>query len=143
MRMLRVLGAIIEIVKSFCNGVKARMRVDRQLLDEIEVNNSLCQECTMAPTLLNLYTCVVAERCLERVKDVESKGTYLLYKSDKQVFCTSNRNAQDALLYKGEFLDDVVLLAWTRQAASAVNRAYVNVAKTRSDSKYTKDHVHG
>ena len=49
LKMLGVLDAIIEIVKSFHNGVKARVRVDRQLLDEIEVNNSLRQSCTMAP----------------------------------------------------------------------------------------------
>ena len=129
LRMLGVLDALIEIVISFRNGLKGKVLVDGELLDEIEVNYSLRQEYTMAPILFNLYPCVVAKIWLGRVKDVKGMGTYLLYKSDQQIFRRSTRNAQDALSYKGEF-DDDVLLAWTRQAAGAVIRAYMNVAKT-------------
>ena len=77
-----------------------RVRVDGEMLDVIEVTNSLRQGCTMAITVLNLYTCVVAERWLERVKDVEGMGRHLLYKLDQQLFCRSTRNVQDGTIVK-------------------------------------------
>ena len=62
--------------------MRARVRVDGELLDEIEVNNGLRQGCTMAPILFNLYACVVAERWLDRVQNEEGVGTRMLYKLD-------------------------------------------------------------
>ena len=50
-----------------------------ELLEEIEVENGHRQGCTMAPTLFNLYACVVAESWLCRMHDVEGVGIYLLY----------------------------------------------------------------
>ena len=67
---------------------------------------------------------------LERVQNVEGEGTHILYKLDQQLFHRSTRNAHKMLFIKGEFADDVVLLAQMREAASAAIRAYVDVAKT-------------
>ena len=55
------------------------MKVDSELSKEICVSNGLRQGCTMAPTLFNLYSCVVAERWLDRVKEEEGVGTVLMY----------------------------------------------------------------
>ena len=63
-----------------------RIRVDGELLEEIEVNNGLRQGCSMAPTLFNLYACVVGERWLSRVAKMEDVGSYLRYKFDQQLF---------------------------------------------------------
>ena len=54
---------LIDIIRSFHDNMNANIRVDGELLEEIEVNNGLRQGCSMAPTLFNLYTCVVGERC--------------------------------------------------------------------------------
>ena len=105
------------------------MRLEGQLLEEIEVNNGLRQGCTMAPSLFNLYACAVAERWMERVKDVEEVGTKILYKLDQHLFRRSTRKASKACLLKGEFADDVVLMARSRDAAAAALRAYVDVAR--------------
>ena len=62
---LRKLGAsdmLVDIIRSFHTGMEARIRVDGELLEKIEVNNGLRQGCTMAPTLFNLYAGVVAEK---------------------------------------------------------------------------------
>ena len=48
-------------MRAFHEAIEARVRIDGELLDEIEVRNGLRQGCTMAPTLFNLYACVVAE----------------------------------------------------------------------------------
>ncbi len=77
---LKILGVserIIDIVRSLYEGMKARVRVDGVLLEEIAVNNGLRQGCTLAPVLFNLYACLVAERWSSRKADVEVAGTYL------------------------------------------------------------------
>ena len=73
---------LVVIVKSFHESMKARIRVDGE---EIEVENELRQGCTMAPSLFNLYACLVAERWLDGVTGVEGVGTYLLYKYETEI----------------------------------------------------------
>ena len=82
----------------------------------------------MAPTLFNLYACIIAERWVERVKEIADMGTLLLYKQGNRLFRRLTRNANEVLLQKGEFFDDVVLLARSRDAACAAIRVYVKVA---------------
>ena len=50
---LGVPEGLVELVKSFHDGIKAKVRVDGELLEEFEVINGLCQGSTMAPTLFN------------------------------------------------------------------------------------------
>ena len=129
LRKMGVPEVLVEILQSFHSDMKARVRLEGQLLEEIEVNNGLRQGCTMAPSLFNLYACAVAERWTERVKDVEEVGTEILYKLDQHLFRRSTRKASEACLLKGEFADDVVLMACSRDAAAAALRAYVDVAR--------------
>ena len=86
-----MLDVLVDIVRSFHSDMMARIRVDGELLEEIGVNNGLRQGCTIAPTLFNLYACVVAERWLERVKGSDGVGTQLLHKLDEQLFRRSTR----------------------------------------------------
>ena len=118
---------LVDIIRSFHSHMKARVRVDGELLEEIEVENGLRQGCTMAPTLFNLYSCVVAERWLERIRGVDGIGTQILCKFDQQLFRRSTKNACKKLLEKGEFADDVVLLASTRAAAEVAIKEYIDV----------------
>ena len=129
LRKMGVPEVMVEIVQSFHSDMKARVRLEGELLEEIEVNNGLRQGCTMASSLFNLYACAVAERWTERVKDVEEVGTEILYKLDQHLFRRSTRKASKACLLKGEFADDVVLMARSRDAAAAALRAYVDVAR--------------
>ena len=52
---LRKLGVpvLIDIIRSFHDNMNASIRVDGELLEEIEVNNGLRQGCSMPPTLFN------------------------------------------------------------------------------------------
>ena len=61
LRKLGVPDDLLTLIKSFHQDMKARLRVDGEMLEEIKVANGLRQGCTMAPTLFNLYACVVAE----------------------------------------------------------------------------------
>ena len=130
LQKLGVPSDLITLIGSFHQDMKARLRIDGNLLEEIEVANGLRQGCTMAPTLFNLYACVVAERWLDRVKTIEGVGTLVINKQDGQLFRRSTRNASKTLLYKGEFADDVVLFACSRKAACAAIEAYIEVASS-------------
>ena len=130
LQKLGVPDNLITLIKSFHQDMKARLRVDGEILEEIEVANGLRQGCTMAPTLFSLYACVVAEQWLDRVEVIEGVGTLVVNKQDGQLFRRSTRNASEALLYKGEFADDVVLFACSRDAACAAIGAYIEVASS-------------
>jgi hypothetical protein len=109
--------------------MEAKTRVDGEFLEEIEVNNGLHRGCTMAPTLLNLYAGVAAERWMEEVQDVDAVRVDLLYKLDQQLFGRSIKGASEVKVNKGEFADYVVLVASSREAAEAAGRAYIDVTR--------------
>ncbi len=57
----------------------------------------------------------MAEKWAEAVQDVDDVGVELLYKFDQQMFQRSTRGASEVTVDKGEFADDVVLVASTRE----------------------------
>ena len=73
---------------------------------------------------------MVAEKWTEAVQDVEDVGVELL--------CSGG--PPEVTVDKGEFADDVVLVASTREAAQAVGTAYVEVGV---DSQPAQDQVYG
>ena len=107
-------------IRSLHRHKKARVRVDGELLEDIEVENGLCQECIMAPTLFNLYSGMVAERWLERIHGVDGIGIQILCTFDQQHF----RGPPGMLLEKEKFADDVVLLISTCTATEVTIREY-------------------
>ena len=109
--------------------MEARIRVDGELLEEMQVNNGLRQGCTIAPTLFNLYTSVVAEKWTEAVQGIEEAGVELHYKLDQQLFRRSTRGASKVKTLNGELSDDVVLVASSSDVALAAGRPYVDVTK--------------
>ena len=84
----------------------------------------------MAPTLLNLYMCVVGERWLSRVAEMENIGSYLRYKFDQKLITRYTRNASEDTIKECQFADDVALLATTREGVETKIRAYSCVAKS-------------
>ena len=54
----------------------------------------------MVSTLFNLYVCMVGERWLSRVAEMEDVGSYLRYKFDQQLFRRYTRNASVKILSK-------------------------------------------
>ena len=61
----------ISLIQSFHLGMRAVIRLEGTLLEEISVENELRQGCCMAPVLFNLYTCLVVER-LEELESLSS-----------------------------------------------------------------------
>ena len=67
LRKFRIAESLVTIIKSFHNNMQARIKVDGELLEEIQVENGLRQGCTLAPTLFNLYACAMAEKWTDRM----------------------------------------------------------------------------
>ena len=67
---LGVPDSVIEWIRSFHQGMKAAIRLDNTMLEEINVENRVRQGCCMAPVLFNLYASMVAERWSARMKNV-------------------------------------------------------------------------
>ena len=72
---------------------------------------------------------MVAEKWIEAVQGLKEAGVEMHYKLDQQLFRRSTRGASKVRVHKGEYADDVVLVASSREAAEAAGRAYVDVTK--------------
>ena len=78
---------LIDLIKCFHEGMKAQVLVNGEIPNEqIAVVNGLRQGCTMAPTLFNLYGCIVTERWKERLDGQEGVGICLCHKVDGKLF---------------------------------------------------------
>ena len=105
-KALRKLGIpenVIAIIQSFHENMSAQICCNGKLSDDIKVDNGLRQGCSMAPTLFNLYVCLMVERWKEKVKDVEGVGILLTYKLDEKLFRQYTRNAKQVHLTGGQF----------------------------------------
>ena len=116
---LGVPGEVVKLVRSFHDGMKARVSINGELLkEEIDVENGLRQGCTLASTLFNLYACLVMERWTERVADLEGVGANVLYKLDGKLFRRSTRGCHQVQMNECQFADDTALLGnnpkWSR-----------------------------
>ena len=112
LRKLGVPEDVIRLVKSFHEDMKARVRVDGELL-EIKVTN-VRQGCKLAPTLFNIYVALLLSvGWTGSGQYVEYANTLIINKQDAYglLFWRSTRYAYRTMMYKGEFTDDVVLLA--------------------------------
>ena len=68
LKKLVVPDLLVDIMPSFHANMEVRIRVEWEILEEIQVNNGLCQGCTMAPILFNMYASVLAEKGTETVQ---------------------------------------------------------------------------
>ncbi len=66
--------------------MKAKIRLDGSLLEQIDVQNSLRQGCSMAPVLFNLFSSLVIERWQARVEGAEGVGIKLNLTYDQKLF---------------------------------------------------------
>ena len=144
LRKLGVPDTLIDIVRSFHDNMNANIRVDGEVLVEIEFNNGPRQRCSIAPILFNLYMCVVGERWLSRVAEMDDVRSYLRYMFDQQLFRRYTRKASEDTIKECQFADDVALLATTREGSETTIRASSCVVKSSGAYReHHQDQVHG
>ncbi len=127
-RSLGIPDGTITLIQSFHEHMKAKIRANGELLEDIDVGKGLRQGYSMAPTLFNLYACLVAERWKELVAGIEGVGIVWRYKLDQKLFRRYTRNACETQLMECQFADDAAILASTREGAETAMRAFVNIA---------------
>lgn len=115
---------VSEEFKSFHQEMKARIGMDERMLEAIDVKNG------KDAVLFSLYTCLVVERWLERVKGTEGVGVTIKYKYDKKLFRRYTRNACERKLTECQFTDDAALFSSTRSDAE---KAAVEYQQAGSD----------
>ena len=68
--------------------------------------------------------------CLCYGRDLDGEGvdvgTKILYKLDQHLVCQSTHKASEMCILKGEFANDVVLMAHSKEAAATALRTYVH-----------------
>ena len=121
--------------------MKAKICIEHETLEELEVKNGLRQVCCMAPVLFNLYTSVLLQCWKSRVGESDGVGLDLRYKMDKKLFRRSTRNAEQEKITECLFADDGALISATRpgaeravleyQAASTSFGLTVSITKTK------------
>ena len=115
LQKLGVPDGIVQFVRSFHKGMKAR--IWEPLEEKISVDNGLRQGCTMAPSLFNLYACLMVEQWTDRMRHVDGAGMCLRYKLDGKLVRRSITGAEFVRLSECQFADDTVNLASTRHGA--------------------------
>ena len=128
LKKLGVPDLIIDTMWSLHEGMKVQVRVNGEMSKKINVENGLRQGCTLTPVLFNLYACLVVERWISWVSEVDGAGTYLRFKFDQRLFRRSTRNAQESQITDGQFADDGALLATSRAGAEHILWEYMDVA---------------
>ena len=124
LKKLGVPADVIQLIRSFHMGMKAKIRLDGSLLEQLSVQDGLRQGCCMAPVLFNLFTSRVTERWLARVEGTEGVGITLSYVYDQKLFRCYTRNASRRVLTECLFADDGALRASTRPSAERAVREY-------------------
>ena len=114
----------IRLIRSFHDNMRARVRLEGMMLEEIQVRNGLHQGCCMAPVLFNLYTCLAVERWLEKVRGDEGVGMTIQYKLDRKLFRRYTKNASEQRVTECQFADDGAILASMRPGAEKAALVY-------------------
>ena len=96
--------------------MKARIKVDRELLERFEVTNGLCKGALWPKLCLICMHLLLLRGDQKKVKEIDDVGTLLLCKLDNQLFHRSTRNTRETLLQREKFVDDALLLEYSRAA---------------------------
>ena len=116
--------------------MKAKIRLDGSLLEQIDVQNGLRQSCCMAPVLFNLFTCLV-ERWQARVEGADGAGIELNYKYNQKLFRRYIRNADMRMLTE---CPAGIYKIRHREGYEGVPK---NMLKFRLDYQQLEDQAHG
>ena len=117
---------MLNVVKSFHEGMHAEVRVGSTVTDRFEVRNGLRQGCTLAPTLFNIYFSAMVADWRNRSSGA---GVSVLYKHVRKL--VGDRTAKSRLsemrVTESQFAD-VALYATSRDSFESVAAEFVKVA---------------
>ena len=119
----------VNLIRAFHTNLKAKISLNGELLEDINVENGLRQGCCMAPVPFNLYTTLVIERWQDQMADSEEVGATVQYKQDKKLFRRYTKNANKQKISECLFADDGALLASSRSGAETAATVYQETSR--------------
>ena len=120
-------STMLNIIRSFHDGMQAGVRVSSTVTDSFEVQNGLRQGCTMAPVLFNIYFNAMVG--MWRGQSGEA-GVPILYQHGRKL--VGDRTAKSRLLKvhvtESQFADDLAMYTVTREALVSASKRFVRLA---------------
>ena len=106
---------MLGIIRSFHDGMVARVRVGDHRTDDIVVNNGLRQGCVLAPTLFNIYFSAVVAYWRDRSPQA---GITVKHRHGRKLVGdrTAKSRLDEVRVFESQFADDVAVYATTREA---------------------------
>ena len=104
---------MLKITTSFHGDMQAEVRICGTLSESFRVRNSPCQECTLAPTLFNLFFSAVESTWRTDCVEV---GVNVLSHPGREIFGDMTAKSRLAVVkvIESQFSDDLALYASTR-----------------------------
>ena len=118
---------MLNVVKSFHEGMHAEVRVGSTVSDRFEVRSGLRQGCTLAPTLFNNYFSAMVADWRNRSSGA---GVNVLYKHGRKLVGdrTTKSRLSEIRVTESQFADDVALCATSPDSFESVAVEFVKVA---------------
>ena len=117
---------MLNVVKSFHEGMHAEVRVGLTVTDRFETWNGLRQGCTLASTLFNIYFSAMVADWLNRSSGA---GVSVLYKHGRKLvgYCTAKSRLSEMRITESQFVDDVALYATSWDSFESVAVGFVKM----------------
>ena len=118
---------MLSVIRSLHDGMKAAVRVEGGVTDNISVTNGLRQGCTLAPSLFNLYFGAMVSSWRSKCPDA---GVTVMYKHGRKLVGdrTAKSRLQEAGVTESQFADDVAVYTISRAAFRMATAKFVSTA---------------
>ena len=115
---------MLNIIKSFHNGMKATIKIGSTQSESFSVCNGLRQGCTLAPTLFNLYFNAVMNSWRSHNPQA---GVKVKYKLGRKLVGdrTTKSKLISTIFTKSQYADDAALYSSTRAAFENTTKSFV------------------
>ena len=126
---LGVPPTMISIIKSFHEGMSAKVVIGQEFTESIDVCNGLCQGCTMAPVLFSLYFSAVIDDWRGKCS---TSGVEFRYKHGRKLI--GDKTAESRLLLdfitESQFAVDASLYATSEEDFVTMAQSFVGIANS-------------
>lgn len=100
---------MLSIIRSFHEGMHAEVRIGEAVTNSFEVHNGVRQDCTMAPTLFNIYFSAMVTIWCDQCDDA---GVTVLFKHGRKLVgdCTAKSRLLRVNVSESLFADDTACM---------------------------------
>ena len=128
LKKLGVPPTMLSVIRSFHEGMVAKVRVNGELSEDILVKNGLRQGCTLAPMLFILYFSVVMSQWRSQCPEA---GVNVRFKISRKLIGdrTAKSHLSTVTATESQFADDAALYATTRPVFETMTSMFIPCAR--------------